>query len=371
MTRPVFETSEALHHRVRSFIQASAKSHQIAQDFDALACDIARYQISCGAPLGGIMRARGLDPARLSRASEIPAIPTDVFKLRRVACHEASHDEVVFRTSGTTIGARGEHAFRSTVTYKTAALAWAKTMLVPDVDRLAMLFLAPPPARAADSSLGFMLEAFAKTWGSLTTFALHDGCIDRGALEASVKDATSKGHPVLVAGASFAFVHLLDDTASGTLALPKGSRIMQTGGFKGRSREVSQTELRQAIAEYFEIPADYVVGEYGMTELSSQAYEGCLRRALGMPAPHADQDVYVAPPWMRVCAVDPETLAPVNDGTVGLARIEDLANLDSAVVIQTADRIRIEKAGFRVLGRDPGAIPRGCSIGIDEILGAS
>jgi len=76
----------------------------------------------------------------------------------------------------------------------------------------------------------------------------------------------------------------------------------------------------------------------------------------------------VCPPWMRVTTVHQETLEPLPDGEIGIARIEDLTNVDSAVAVQTADRVRVMGNRFQLLGRTPGATPRGCSIGIDEIL---
>jgi hypothetical protein len=79
--------------------------------------------------------------------------------------------------------------------------------------------------------------------------------------------------------------------------------------------------------------------------------------------------VYAEPPWARVVPVDPETLAPVGAGAVGLARVEDLANVDSAVVVLAQDRVRRVPGGVELLGRAPGAPPRGCSIAIDEMLG--
>ena len=78
-----------------------------------------------------------------------------------------------------------------------------------------------------------------------------------------------------------------------------------------------------------------------MTELWSQLYEGTLAAALGRSRGAARHGVYVAPPWVRVDAVDPESLEPVAPGEIGVARIVDLANVDSAVAIQTADRVRV------------------------------
>jgi hypothetical protein len=100
-----------------------------------------------------------------------------------------------------------------------------------------------------------------------------------------------------------------------------------------------------------------------MTELSSQFYEGTLRDA-STPA-----GVYLEPPWARVVPVDPESLQPVPYGEVGIARIEDLMNVDSAFAVLAADRVRRVEGGFELLGRWPGAAPRGCSIAVDEILG--
>jgi hypothetical protein len=177
-----------------------------------------------------------------------------------------------------------------------------------------------------------------------------------------------------VLATSFALVHLLDACAGKDLRLPAQSRVMQTGGFKGKSREVPADELRRDVARVFQVPEAHVVGEYGMTELSSQLYEGTLASSVASslagaaPPPHG---TYFAPPWVRVSAVDPVSLAPVPVGEIGVARIVDLANVDSAVAIQTADRVRVSDGAVTLLGRLPGAVPRGCSIAIDEMLGGA
>src|SRR5690606_24122576 len=100
---------------------------------------------------------------------------------------------------------------------------------------------------------------------------------------------------------------------------------------------------------------------YGMTELSSQLYDG--RRVEGCAAP----GLFRPPPWMRVVAVDPETHEALPDGREGLARFIDLANVDSALVVQTSDRVRVTSDGVALLGRAAGAEPRGCSLTIEEL----
>lgn len=356
--------SEELHERVRAAMEG-----EIAGElFDELACEIARFQAArCGA-VGRLMRTRGVDPGELREAAWIPAVPTDVFKLTRVAAHEASADEVVFRTSGTTVGARGSHGLRTTATYRAGALRFGEQMLVPDRPRgLRALLLMPPPSEAPDSSLGFMCADFAKHFADGGRWFMGGGRLDRSGLAAAIEEARRAGAPVLLLATSFALVYLLDELAGTALPLPPGSRVMQTGGFKGRTREVAADELRHSLAGAFELDPRAIVSEYGMTELSSQCYEGALRGALGL-GPSLPEGVLVAPPWMRVSPVDPVTLAPVKRGEVGIARIVDLANVDSAVAVQTQDQVREVEGGFVLLGRLPGAPPRGCSLAVEEIF---
>jgi hypothetical protein len=367
---PSTRRSDSLHTRVQAFIHASAVEQPTAESFDSLACDLARHQASNHAGIERLLAAAHIDAEGLQHASQIPAIPTDAFKFRRIACHAPSADQVVFQTSGTTVGGRGQHALRRTDTYEASAIAWARRLLFPDVQRLHFVLLAPRYDLATDSSLGFMLDRFSRRLGLTCTWAVESGALQLDAIRSAVGRATEHNQPVCVAGASFAFVHLLDLLGSSVLLLPACSRVMQTGGFKGRSRTIAEPHLREQIGRAFGVPEDLIVGEYGMTELSSQAYEATLLRALGTGPHPTDRGVYVPPPWMRVTAVDPESLLAVDRGHLGVARIEDLANVDSAVAIQTADQIREADTGFVVMGRTPDSSPRGCSIGMDELLGA-
>ncbi|MGK4001043.1 acyl-protein synthetase [Sorangium sp. So ce1036] len=351
----------------------------LPETFDELAVALARHQAAGCAPVARLYRARGVDVEALRRAEQIPAVPCDVFRFARVAVHPKEADERVFRTSGTSLGAasRGEHPLRTTATYELAALAWGERLLWPDGERLRVIILAPPLDEAPDSSLGFMLDRFAARLSGPASWHVRGGELDARGFARACGEARDAGEPAIVLGTSFAFVHLLEaELPSDATRLPEGSRVMQTGGFKGRSREVPAEDLRAAIARALGVPPAHVVGEYGMTELSSQLYEGTLAAALaraGAPevGARAAPGLYLAPPWVRVTAVDPETLAPLPAGAVGLARVVDLANVDSAVAIQTADRVRVTEAGVELLGRAPGAPPRGCSIALDQMLGGA
>ncbi|MGZ3424253.1 MAG: acyl-protein synthetase, partial [Polyangiales bacterium] len=168
--------------------------------------------------------------------------------------------------------------------------------------------------------------------------------------------------PVVLLATAFAHVFLLDRLAGRTLPLAAGSRAMQTGGFKGRSREVAAEVLRSQIARAWGLDEASVVGEYGMTELTSQLW------ATPEVGSTRDRWLYAAPSWVRVTACDPITLAARPTGERGIARIEDLANVESAWAIQTADEVVVDARGHvELFGRLAGSTPRGCSLAIEEL----
>jgi hypothetical protein len=233
--------------------------------------------------------------------------------------------------------------------------------------------LIPPPADAPQSSLSHMIGALADELGADATawFARADGSLAHEALLSAARAAVDRRAPVLVAATAFALVHWLDGLArSGVrLRLPDGSRMMETGGFKGRARVVEREELYAAAEERLGIPAASVVNEYGMTEMLSQFYEPVLSR----PTAHAAlrERFHVAPPWVRTRVLDPATLAPSRAGEPGLLCHFDLANAGSAACVLTEDMGIAVRGGFRLLGRAPGAEPRGCSLATAELLRAA
>jgi hypothetical protein len=127
---------------------------------------------------------------------------------------------------------------------------------------------------------------------------------------------------------------------------------------------VQPAELRAKIADVFGIPTAAVVGEYGMTELSSQLYEGVLSGG----SLRGERGVFLAPPWLRVTPVRPDTLEPAPHGEVGLARFVDLGNVDFPFVIVTQDLVRRHGEGIELVGRRKGAPPRGCSLAVEQMV---
>ncbi len=362
------EESDALHGRVAQFIKGSLAG-TTTEGFEQLALALARYQARHVDAVARSLAANGLSAASLATVEAIPAIPTDAFRLRRIAAHPESLDERAFLTSGTTAAERGLHAMRTTRTYRLAALAWAERLLypgrTPDLE-VRLVGLLENEQRAPASSLSFMMARLAERLGR-ASWHFDGERLDLEGVRRAVEEARRAQSPVFLAGTAFALAELVDTI--GALPLPPGSFAMQTGGFKGRTREVSPAELTRGLARVLAMPEIRVVGEYGMTELSSQLYQAALAHVLGWCAVPLSRSAYYAPPWLRVTAVDPATLAPVPRHTEGIARFVDLANVDSSVAILTADRITVlDDGGVELHGRVAGAPPRGCSLALEPFL---
>lgn len=350
--------------------RAEASHHDsLEAERDALLADLARLQAQHVAPFARLCEARG---ARFDQGPDgWPALPTDVFRHARVSLVREGADVRVFRTSGTTHGPRGEHPFVDLSLYHRAAMIGARRAWLPEVP-FDLLVLAADPARQPDSSLGHMMGLFAaeareRDPEARVAFVLEGDHIDTEALERAVAAAAERARVMVICGTSFAFV-FAEDVLARRFTLPRGSRAMYTGGFKGRSRVLDEAELRAAIGARFGLADDHLVTEYGMTELSSQLWS---RQLLARAADDDDSLLWV-PPWVRVTAVDPASLEPVADGERGILRFDDAANLDSCVSIQTADvglLVHTDRGlALRLFGRDPTATPRGCSLAIEEAL---
>jgi len=348
---------EILAKRIEAMIASFANGEPVLSSTrDALIDDLAAWQATHVVEYGRLQR-RGEWP---------PALPTDVFRFRRVASHPSARDIRVFRSSGTTAADRSVHVYSDMSLYDLAAHAAARHMLFPDVDAMRLVILAPREDQALDSSLDYMLARFAEWFGTTSVWVWRDGALDLDAMTSALRDAEDAGEPVALLGTSFAFVHAEDGLGERQFELPPRSRVMQTGGYKGRSREVDPDVLLCAISARYGIAASFIINEFGATELSSQMYETTLRETvLGRPG---RRRLWV-PPWVRATPVDADTLLPVDGDAIGLLRIDDCANIDSVCCIQTADLARRLDDGIVVLGRARGAVPRGCSLAADQALG--
>jgi acyl-CoA synthetase (AMP-forming)/AMP-acid ligase II len=209
-----------------------------------------------------------------------------------------------------------------------------------------------------------MIARFAEAFGAghAAVYAWSADGPDIDALHAAFDRAVEDGAPVAILATSLALDVADERLGDRRYVLPPGSRVMQTGGSKAAGRAVDASELGARLAVRLGIEPSCVVSEYGMTELSSQLWEPTLRDPRG-------PRVFVAPGWVKTTVVDPETLAEVPPGEVGILRIDDAANLDSVAAIQTSDLARAVAGGVELCGRAPGAVPRGCSLAVAEALG--
>ncbi len=348
--------------------------------FERLALSLFEFQFSACDPYARLCRSMERIPGTVSRSEDIPAVPTGAFKEFDLRCFPKDETLLTFCTSGTAIDRRGRLHLDTLALYQASLLASLRQNFLTDLvgQRATMRFLAPSAEEAADSSLSHMFEILRREEGSPRSgFDLSEGRLDLEAFASAIEVARSEGRTLVVAGTAFAFVHLLDAVAAGEAGalvggfdLPANSRVMETGGFKGRSREIPREVLRAKIARLFGIAESRVVNQYGMTELGSQFYDSTL---VDPDGPRRK----LIPPWTRVRFVDPESGRDVDEGEVGMIVIHDLANTGSIAALQTADLGRAilgakgERIGFDVLGRELGAEAKGCSIATDVMLAAS
>lgn len=301
----------------------------------------------------------GINPEMFASWKEIPATPQQLFKREKLFAHGSANAGAVYETSGTTTGQPGRQYLLSTDIYRAVSTEGARQVgLFTEIDSLH--FLAPTPAEAPHSSLSAMFEFWAKAHGNgRTKFWMRKQAIDFGRLREMLAAQVRVGKPIGLAGTAFSFVHLIDAWADlSPLRLPRGSWLLETGGFKGRSREVSKAELYAQLARIFSVRDDAIWNEYGMSELSSQAY------ARGTDGLHH------TPPWARVLVIDPATGREVRIGQRGLVRWIDLANTDSVLALQTLDVAERTAQGFRLIGRLPRTEPRGCSLSAEDLVAA-
>lgn len=354
--------------------------------FETLALALFGTQIAANLAYRSICAARGVGPAQVRDWRDIPAVPAAAFKECDLTSLPEAERSTMFRSSGTTghVPSRHFHSAASLALYEASLKPWferhllanrsgrrsAETVGSPD-----FIALVPPLEDAPHSSLAYMLDVVRCEFGSCDSVFVGrvagDGAweLDMDRLLFAIGKSMRANQPIALLGTAFNFVHLADHLVANDLCLrlPEGSRVMETGGYKGRSRELARAELHALIIRHLGIPATNIVTEYGMSELSSQAYgrvasrvadEGSATKALRS----SDGLCLQFPPWARAVVVSPETGREVTIGETGLLRIYDLANVWSVLAVQTEDIAVRHEEGFELLGRASRAELRGCSL---------
>jgi hypothetical protein len=419
--------------QLREFISHHSATPSLASpanrenEFNQLALSLFALQFSHNQSYRRFCESRQASPETVEHWSQIPAMPAVAFKELELTSLPADRRVRVFHSSGTTEQRPGRHFHdaESLSLYEASLLPWFQKHLLPEFSSITsrsvaapeglrtphFLSLTPPPELAPHSSLVHMFATIHREFSApdsiFTGLIQSDAAwyIDFAKSLAALREAVVANRPIVVMGTAFNFVQLCDHLEQSNLrvSLPAGSRVLETGGYKGRSRSLPKPELHALIARLLDIPPSRIVSEYGMSELSSQAYDLKLSsgskihssESLTHPTPQTARDFsspspphtcggegrgeevlcssevrevsnrergFRFPPWARVQIISPETGREVADGGTGLIRVFDLANLRSVLAVQTEDLGIRRGDGFELLGRAALAEARGCSL---------
>ena len=326
------------------------------QPFNEMALELFALQFKYNPAYRKICEARHATSDSVEHWTQIPFVPTAAFKELDLSSIPPEERTAVFHSSGTTEQnpSRHFHCAESLKAYEASLWPWFHANIINSKD-FELVVLTPPPPAMPNSSLVHMFETVRQKLAapeSVFTGQLDDAGAWALDFDKTVTALRNTQKSKLVLGTAFSFVHLLDALAGKAMhiRLPAGSRVMETGGYKNRSRNMPKHELHSLINELLGVPHEDIICEYGMSELSSQAYDTNLPNKFHFPS------------WARVQIISPETGREVADGEMGLIRIFDLANVYLVAAIQTEDLGIRRGSGFELIGRAALAEPRGCSL---------
>ena len=310
------------------------------QDFTQKALQVFNYQYSNNLVYRKFCDLLLRNPDEVVCIEKIPFLPIEFFKTHKVISSEAS-EEITFTSSGTTGTQTSKHFVTDLAIYEESFRS-GFTHFYGSVENYAVLALLPSYLEREGSSLIYMAQdLIEKSKNPASGFYLHD--LD--SLVANLKKLEERGQKTLLIGVSFA---LLDLAENYSLNL-KNTVVMETGGMKGRRKEMIRTELHEVLKKGLGV--ENIHSEYGMTELLSQAYS-------------LKNGIFECPPWMKILIRDPEdalTLLP--EGKSGGINIIDLANINSCSFIATQDLGKnLDAQRTEILGRFDNSDIRGCNL---------
>ncbi|HVU96585.1 MAG TPA: hypothetical protein VHE34_15255 [Puia sp.] len=310
-----------------------------ASDFIPRALDLFRFQYEHNPLYRRYTDTLGVNPAGVARLEEIPFLPVSFFKTDAVKTTDFV-PETVFTSSGTTGMVSSRHEIKDLDLYR-QSFRTAFTHFYGTVTDWCVIGLLPSYLERSSSSLVVMVDDLIKGSGHAQSgFYLYE----HETLYRVLQQLEAKGQKTLLIGVTFG---LLDFAENYSLSL-RNTVIMETGGMKGRRRELTRPELHAFLAS--RLGVDAIHAEYGMTELLSQAYS-------------AGQGLFTCPPWMRMLVRAEDDPLEVRPEGEGIFNIIDLANQWSCAFLATDDVGRIRPDGrFEVAGRVDNSDIRGCSL---------
>lgn len=307
-------------------------------DFEALSAELWRFQYRHNAVVQRFSKLLGKAEA------EQVFMPIRFFRDHPMRVGEDWEPELRFESSGTTDQVRSQHLVKDAALYQ-CSLIHGFRHFYGEGDR-AIFALLPSYLERQGSSLVYMVKHWIEDFGLPGSgFFLHD----HAALAEALQAATAQKERILLIGVTFGLLDFAEDHA---LQLPADAVVMETGGMKGRRKEMVRAEVHEILKNAFGV--EKIHSEYGMTELLSQGY------AVG-------GERFRCPPWMRVVVTDPYVPGrPLPPGRTGRINVIDLANVYSCAFIQTDDLGRLAEDGsFEVLGRLDHAELRGCNLMVE------
>ncbi len=360
--------TRALDREILKFIlKYSDKTSAPDSEFERLAFKIFEYQFERNGFYRRLCESEGKRPDRLAGWKEIPAMPAVGFKELVLTTFPRKKVARVFQTSGTTQDLKGAHFFDTLKLYQAAVLPVFKKYLLPDNAKCRFFFLTASPKDLPHSSLSHMMGVVNAgfSYPKKGKFYVKNGFI---LFDELVRDLRSnQKRKIIILATAFSLRAFLDflKMKKTPLKLAVGSRLMETGGFKGKGREISKPRLYVECEKWIGISKDHCVSEYGMTELSSQFYDTTLRDKISKLKRKPFKE---GPAWLKTLVIDPRTGKEIKKGKAGVLRHFDLANRGSVIAIQTEDLGRAVGGGFELLGRAPQATLRGCSLIYEDLV---
>ncbi|MGB3145966.1 MAG: acyl transferase [Maribacter sp.] len=282
-----------------------------------------------------------VDPKSIDSLAKIPFLPIAFFKSKSIVS-SPKEPEITFTSSGTTGSLTSKHLVTDLSIYEESYLKGFR-LFYGDITEYCVIALLPSYLERQGSSLIYMAEdLIKKSKHPDSGFFLND----YDALFSLLKKLQGKSTKTLIIGVSFA---LLEFTERHQLHLDQNTVVMETGGMKGRRKEMIRQELHQLLKMGFGVPK--IHSEYGMTELLSQAYS-------------KGDGIFDCPPWMKILIRDTEDPLKIQEnGKTGGINVIDLANINSCSFIATQDLGKIHTNGsFEIIGRFDNSDIRGCNL---------
>ena len=370
---PTDHRPATLDARLERFMRPAepAEAAEPTDSFDTLALALFAFQVEHNAVYRGFCERRGATPSTVTRWQDIPPVPAAAFKSLRLATFAPADEVCTVKTSGTTGQVAGQ-VHLDAPAMALAAVSYrgvGERLLFPDGLQRRALMLMPPLEQVPQMAMAHAARhAFSASAITERVHFVDQGKLDVPGFIEALRHSEASGQPVAVFGASFGFVHLLDGLKGTRFALPPSSLLIDGGGYKGRSRELSPAEFAQSIQQAFGIPDDHWINVLGMTEMQTAFADGV---AVDRCAGRAPRRTKRGTPWSRTQVLSPETLQPLPPGSSGLLCHWSLANRSTAMAVLTDDLGVLDDEGFRLLGRAEGTEARGCSIAVDQLLSAA